>query len=159
MNEDSKDHKRLLKKEYSDSLARLGTDLRDIGFSYKIVTKTSKEYWQKRIKDFKRYNEKGLEYYNQVYAMMSMVNKSEAQMFLLHISKFRQQSAALVEIMEKIYENPTIIDRKDKQQSRWSKDVNDQLTKCSDDSLQHEKKMNILFRGFYEEHLKDAGIT
>ena len=153
MGKDSKDQKGLL-KEYSDSLARLGTDLRDIGFSYKIIVKTSKEYWQKRIEDFKGYSKKGQEYYDQVYTMMSMVDKNEAQMFLLHISKFRQQSAALLEIMEKIYENPTIIDRKDKQQSKWSKDVNDQLTKCSEDSLRHEKKMNTLFREFYEEHLK-----
>ena len=73
MGKDSKDQKGLL-KEYSDSLARLGTDLRDIGFSYKIIVKTSKEYWQKRIEDFKRYSKKGQEYYDQVYAMMSTVD-------------------------------------------------------------------------------------
>ena len=104
--------------------------------------------------DFKKYNEKGLEYYNQVHVMMDLVNKEEAQRFLLRISKFRQLSTTLSETMAKIKENPTIVDSKDKQQSLWSKEIKNQITDQSNQCLRHEMDMNALFREFYEEHLK-----
>ena len=110
-------------KEHSDKLAKLGMELGEIQFSYKIEEKVTKEYWNKRMDDFKKYNEKGLEYYNQVHAMMDLVNKEEAQRFLLRVSKFRQLSTTLSETMEKIKENPTIIDSKDRQQSQWSREI------------------------------------
>ena len=141
-------------KEHSEKLAKLGMDLGTIRFSYRVEEKISKEYWQKRIEDFKRYNEKGLEYYNQVHAMMSLVNKEEAQMFLLRTSKFRQLGTSLIEIMEKIKENPSIIDPKDKQQSQWSREIKNQITEQSNKCLQHEMDMNSLFREFYDKHLK-----
>ena len=80
------------------------------------------------MEDFKKYNEKGLEYYNQVHTMMNLVNKEEAQMFLLRVSKFRQLSNTLSETMEKIKDNPSIIDSKDKQQSQWSREIKNQIT-------------------------------
>jgi len=129
--------------------------LGEIQFSYKIEEKVTKEYWQQRIEDFKKYNEKGFEYYNQVYAMMSLVNKEEAQMFLLQISKFKQLSTLLLEAMEKIKDNPTIIDSKDKQQSQWSREIKNQITEQSNKCLRHEMDMNTQFREFYEKHLKE----
>jgi hypothetical protein len=86
-------------KEHSDKLAKLGMELGEIQFSYKIEEKVTKEYWDQRMKDFKKYNEKGLEYYNQVHAMMDLANKEEAQRFLLRVSKFRQLSTTLSETM------------------------------------------------------------
>ena len=141
-------------KEHSEKLAKLGTELGKIQFSYKVEVKPSKEYWQKRIDDFKKYNEKGMEYYNQAYNLMNLVNKEESQMFLLHASKFRQLGLVLIEIMDKIKENPSIIDSKDRHQSQWSKETRDQITEQSNKCLNHEKDMNTSFREFYEKHLK-----
>ena len=141
-------------KEHSDKLAKLGMELGEIQFSYKIEEKITKEYWNQRMEDFKKYNEKGLEYYNQVHAMMDLVNKEEAQRFLLRVSKFRQLSTTLSETMEKIKENPTIIDSKDRQQSLWSREIKNQITEQSNECLRHEMDMNGSFREFYEKHLK-----
>ena len=141
-------------KEHSDKLAKLGMELGEIQFSYKIEEKVTKEYWQQRIEDFKKYNEKGLKYYDQVHAIMDLVNKEEAQMFLLRVSKFRQLSMLLLEVMEKIEDNPTIIDSKDKQQSQWSREIKNQITEQSNKCLRHEMDMNTSFREFYEKHLK-----
>jgi len=128
--------------------------LGEIQFSYKIEEKSTKEYWHQRIVDFKKYNEKGIEYYNQVYAMMNLVNKQDAQLFLLRISKFRQISKTLTENMEKIRENPSIMNSKDKQQSQWSKEIKNQLAEQSNKCLRHEMDMNTVFREFYEKELK-----
>ena len=106
------------------------------------------------MEDFKKYNERGLEYYNQVHAMMNLVNKEEAQIFLLHVSKFRQLSKTLLEAMEKIKENPSIIDSKDRQQSPWSREIKNQITEQSNKCLRHEMDMNSSFREFYDKHLK-----
>ena len=153
MRQDSENLKKSA-KEHSEKLAKLGMELGEIQFSYKIKKKPSKEYWQKRINDFKKYNEKGMKYYNQAYSLMNLVNKEESQMFLLRTSKFRQLGLTLIEIMEKIKENPSIIDSKDKQQSQWSKEIRDQITEHSNKCLHHEKDMNTSFREFYEKHLK-----
>ncbi|MDH5698241.1 MAG: hypothetical protein OEY54_06925 [Nitrosopumilus sp.] len=152
----SQDPEKLKKsaKEHSDKLAKLGMELGEIQFSYKIEEKVTKEYWKQRMDDFKKYNEKGLEYYNQVHAMMNLVNKDEAQMFLLQISKFRQLSKILLETMEKIKENPSIVDSKDKQQSSWSREIKNKITEQSNKCLRHEMDMNSSFREFYEKHLK-----
>lgn len=139
---------------HGDKLAKLGRELGGIKFSYRIEEKVTKEYWEQRIEDFKKYNEKGLEYYNQVHAMMNLVNKDEAQMFLLQISKFRQLSRILLETMEKIKENPSIIDSKDKQQSSWSREIKNKITDQSNKCLRHEMDMNSSFREFYDKHLK-----
>ena len=153
MSQDPENLKKLA-KEHSDKLAKLGMDLGEIQFSYRIEEKVTKEYWNQRMDDFKKYNEKGLEYYNQVHVMMDLINKEEAQRFLLRISKFRQLSTTLSETMAKIKENPTIVDSKDKQQSLWSKEIKNQITDQSNQCLRHEMDMNALFREFYEEHLK-----
>ena len=141
-------------KEHGEKLAKLGMNLGEIQFSYRIEEKTSKDYWQNRIDDFKKYHQKALEYYNQVYAMMNLVNKEESQMFLLRTSKFRQLAVTLIEIMEKIKENPSIIDHKDKQQSQWSREIKNEIIEHSNKCLRHEMDMNSLFREFYEKQLK-----
>ncbi len=141
-------------REHSDKLARLGIELGKIQFSYKVEEKPVIKYWQERIDDFKRYNDKGIEYYNMAYTMMNLLNNEESQMFLLRISRFRQIGLALIETMEMIKENPSIIDPKNKQQSQWSKKIREQLTEHSNKCLRHEKEINASFREFYERHLK-----
>jgi hypothetical protein len=141
-------------KVHSEKLAKLGMELSEIQFSYKIEEKPSKEYWQKRIDDFKKYNEIGMKYYNQVYSLMNLVNKEESQMFLLRTSKFHQLGLTLIEIMEKIKENPSIIDSKDKHQSQWSREIRDQITEQSNKCLRYEMDINTSFREFYEKYLK-----
>lgn len=153
MSQNPEDVKKNAKKN-SDKLAKLGMELGEIQFSYRIDEKSTKEYWQRRIKDFKNYSEKAQEYYSQVHSMMNLVNKEEAQMFLLRSSKFRQLGIKLIEIMEKIEENPTIIDSKDKQQSQWSKEIKSQIKEQSNQCLRHEMDMNTTFREFYEKNLK-----
>ncbi|MDH3312327.1 MAG: hypothetical protein OEM28_04160 [Nitrosopumilus sp.] len=140
--------------EISVKLTKLGTELAEINFSYKVEAKHSKEYWEKRMNEFKKYNDKSLEYYNQVHAMMNLINKEESQMFLLRTSKFRQLGLELLEIMQKIKVNPSITDPKDKQQSQWSKDIKNKITEQSNKCLNHEREMNSLFRDFYQNELK-----
>ena len=142
-------------KEYSDKLGKLGMELSKIQFSYKVEEKTSKEYWQKRIESFERYNKKALEYYNQVFSLIRITDKEESEKFLLQISKFRQLSLSLIEIMKKIEETPSIINSKDRQQSQWSREIKNGITEQSDKCLHHERNMNSYFRDFYEKHLKD----
>ncbi len=141
-------------KETSGKLAKLGTELADIKFSYKVEEKPSKDYWEKRLNEFRNYSDKSLEYYNQVHTMMNLINKEESQMFLLRISKFRQIGVELLEIMQKIKDNPSISDPKDKQQSQWSKEIKNNLNEQSNKCLNHEKEMNKTFRDFYQNQLK-----
>ena len=141
-------------KIHSDKLAKLGMELSKIQFSYKVEEKTTKEYWQKRIQNFDEYNKKALEYYNQIFVLIKITDKEEADRFLLQISKFRQLSLSLIEIMKKIEENPSIINSKDKQQSQWSRQIKNDITEKSNKCLHHERDMNSYFRDFYEKHLK-----
>jgi len=142
-------------KEHSEKLAKLGIELAKNQFSYKVENKPSKEYWQKRIDGFKKYNEKGMEYYNEIHSLMNIINREESQMFLLRIGKFRQIGLVFIEIMEKIKENPTIMDKKDKQQSQWSKKIKNQITEQSNTSLNFEMDMNSSFREFYDKQVKE----
>jgi len=141
-------------KVYSEKLAILGKELSEIQFSYKTEENPSKEYWQKRIDGFKKYNEIGMKYYNQAYSLMNLINKEESQMFLLRTSKFHQLGLTFIEIMEKIKENPSIVDPKDKQQSQWSREIRGQITEHGNKCLRHEMDINASFREFYEKHLK-----
>jgi hypothetical protein len=141
--------------EKSKKLAELGSILAKNQFTYKIQEKTTKEYWEKRILELKKYDETSLAYYNEIQNMMNLINKDEAQTYLLHISKFRQLSTDLIKIMEKIKENPSIIDSKDKQQSLWSKGVKKEILEISTNCVDHEKYMNSIFREFYETKIKE----
>ena len=57
MSQNSEDIKKKV-QEKSEKLAELGFTLTKNQFSYKIEEKISKEYWQKRIKNFKKYKKK-----------------------------------------------------------------------------------------------------
>ncbi|MFB5627143.1 MAG: hypothetical protein ACE5R5_02995 [Nitrosarchaeum sp.] len=142
-----------LAKEYSDDLAKLGKDVSEIQFNYKVIENASEEYWKNRISEFKKYVEKGVEYYTQAHRLMNLVDKEQSGLFLLSISKFRQIGTNLVTNMEKIKENPSIVKSKDKQQSKWSKEIREEQTKLSNACLHHEMDMNKFFREFYEKHL------
>jgi len=153
MSENTENLKKIL-QEYSKKLTKLGSVLAKEQFSYKIEEKTSKKYWQKRIEEFKKYNETGLEYYNQVQSMMNVIDKDKGQLFLLDISKFHQLGIKLIKIMETIEETPSIINSKDKQQSHWSKKIKKDISETSVECLDHEKYMNVSFREFYNSDIK-----
>ena len=152
---DEVENKQSSVKEHSDKLAKLGMELSKIQFSYKVEEKTSKEYWQKRIESFDQYNKKALEYYNQIFALIKITNKEESERFLLQISRFRQLSSSLIEIMKKIEENPSVLNSKDRQQSQWSRELKNNITEESNKCLHHERDMNSYFRDFYEKSLKN----
>lgn len=141
-------------KEYSDNLAKLGKEMSEIQFNYKVIENIQEQYWQKRIDEFKKYNEKGTEYYTQAHALMNLVDKEQSGLFLLSISKLRQLGLKLIANMEEVKQNPSIVKSKDKQQSKWSKELREQLIESSNMCLRHEMDMNKFFREFYEKHLK-----
>ena len=153
MNQDSEDIKKKV-QEKSEKLAELGYTLAKNQFSYKIEEKISKEYWQKRIKNLTKYNEISLEYYTQIQNLMNLVNKEEAQMFLLQTSKFHQLGTELIKVMQQIEENPSIINSKDKQKSQWSKKIKEKIIEYSKNCLENEKNMNLNFRKFYDTEIK-----
>ena len=62
---------------------------------------------------------------------MKLINKEDAQMFLLQTSKFHQLGTELIKLMYQIEENPSIINSKDKQQSQWSKKIKEKILKSS----------------------------
>ena len=142
-------------KEYSNNLANLGKELSEIQFNYKVIENSTEQYWQKRINEFKKYNEKGTEYYTQAHALMNLVDKEQSGLFLLSISKFRQMGLKLITNMEEVKQNPSIIKSKDKQQSKWSKELREKLIESSNACLHHEMDMNRFFREFYEKKLKN----
>ena len=142
-------------KEYSNNLANLGKDLSEIQFNYKVIENATEQYWQNRINEFKKYNQKGTEYYTQAHALMNLVDKEQSGLFLLSTSKFRQMGLKLMASMEEVKQNPSSVKSKDKQQSKWSKDLREQLIETSNACLHHEMDMNKFFREFYEKHLKN----
>lgn len=138
---------------HSHKLAEMSRNLIEMHFSYKVEEKPSKQYWEGRIAEFEQYTHKGIEYYAQVRYMIGLVDKKESQMFLLRMSKMHQLSASLAKTIEEVAANPSIMDPKDRQQSKWSRDVRDRLIRQSDECLCHEKDMNRAFREFYEKNL------
>jgi len=142
-------------KENSEKLMKLGSILAKNQFSYKIEEKKSKEYWKNRIENLQKYNESSIAYYNQVQNMMNLIDKEKGNIFLLQISKFHQLGTELKKIMQQIEETPSIVNSKDKQQSQWSKKVKEKLIEISNNCLEHEKTMNLNFRKFYDEEIKN----
>ena len=142
-------------KEHSDNLAKLGKELSEIQFNYKVLENATEQYWHNRINEFKKYNEKTTEYYMQANALINLVNKEQSGLFLLSISKLRQLGLKLTAYMEQVKQNPSIIKSKDKQQSKWSKELREKLIESSNECMHHETTMNKFFREFYETHLKN----
>jgi len=153
MKEKTENLKEIIEK-HSEKLSKLGTDLAKNQFSYKVEKKSSTEIWQEKIENFKKYNENGFRYYNEIHSLMSKMDKEKSEIFLLQIAKFRQLGLTLIEIMEKIKENPAIIDSKDGQQSQWSREIKNQITEQNDKCLKCEREMNSTFREFYEKEIK-----
>jgi hypothetical protein len=140
--------------EYNKKLEKLGTELSKIQYDFKIKNKPSEKYWSKRIEEFDNYHKKVIEYFTQVYALMNLANEDQSGIFLLKISKLKQLGLKLLEAMKKIKENPSSMDLKDKQQSKWTIELREQLIKSNEDCLNHEKHMNVFFRDFYDQYLK-----
>ena len=153
MNQDSEEIKKRI-QEHSKKLTELGTIVAKNQFNYKIKEEISKEYWKKRIADLIKYNETSLEYYSQVQKMMNIINKEEAQIFLLQTGKFHQLGTELIKVMLQVEENPSIINSKDKQQSQWSKKIKENISELSTECLENEKNMNLNFRKFYDREIK-----
>ena len=154
MTEDLEKLKKLA-KELSDNLAKLGKEMSEIQFNYKVIENNTEQYWQNRINEFKKYNEKGTEYYTQAHALMNLVDKKQSGLFLLNISKLRQLELKLIMNMQEVKQNPSIIKSKDKQQSKWSKELREKLIESTNACMHHEMDMNKFFREFYETHLKN----
>jgi hypothetical protein len=140
--------------EYNKKLEKLGTELSKIQYDFKIKNKPSEKYWSKRIEEFDNYHKKVIEYFTQVYSLMNLANEDQSGIFLLKISKLKQLGLKLLEAMKKIKENPSSMDLKDKQQSKWTIELREQLIKSNEDCLNHEKHMNVFFRDFYDQYLK-----
>ena len=140
-------------KEYGKKLEELGVELSKIQYDFKIKDKPSEKYWVKRIQEFENYHKKATEYFTQSYSLMSLVDEEQSSIFLLRISKFRQLGVKLLEDMEKVKQNPSSMDLKDKQQSKWSKEIREWLLKSNNDCLNHERRMNVFFKEFYEKYL------
>jgi hypothetical protein len=141
-------------KEQSKKLEKLGLELLKIQYDFKIKDNPSEKYWIKKIQEFKNYHEKVVEYFTQSYSWMNLVNEEQAGIFLLRISKLRQLGVKLLEDMEYVKQNPASMNLKDKQQSRWSKEIRERLLKSNNDCLNHEKRMNIFFKDVYKKCLK-----
>lgn len=139
-------------KEHSEKLEQLGGELSKIQYDFKIKDNPVEKYWNKRIQEFDNYHKKVTEYFTQAYSMMSLVDEELSGVFLLRLSKLRQLGTNLLKDLEKVKQNPSCMNLKDKQQSRWSKEIREQLIKSNNDCLSHEKRMNIFFKEFYEKH-------
>ena len=140
--------------EKRKKLEEFGNELTKIQYDFKIKSSTSEKYWDQKVDEFQAYHKKAIEYFSQAYLLMTDLDKEQAGMFLLRISKLKQLGVKLLENMEKIKENPSIMNDKDKQQSRWSIEQRELLMNVNEECLNHEKKMNLFFREFYEKTLR-----
>ena len=141
-------------EEKSKKLEKLGMDLSKIQFDFKIRESSSSEYWAKRIQEFKNYHQKAEEYFMGAYSLMNLLDKEQSGPFLLRISKLKQIGTLYVGSMETIKKNPSIMDSKIQQQSKWSIEQKEQLSNINEELKNHEKHMNVFFREFYENSLK-----
>ena len=141
-------------QEIVKKLSTLGTEMSKTKFSYKIAEGKNSKYWEDYIENLKNRHDKGKQYYSQIYLLMDLIEKDKAGIFLLKLSKLEQIVTKFQELLEEIKENPSIMSPKDKQQSKWSKDIRMQTLEHSEKSLKHEKEMNRDFREFYDLHIK-----
>ena len=140
-------------KKHNKTLEKLGGELSTIQFDFKVKDRPSEKYWVKRIREFDNYHKKTVEYFTEVCSLVRLSNEEQSKMFLLRISKLVQLGRKVLSDMEKIKQNPSTMNLKDKQQSRWSKDLREQLIKSNNECLDHEKGMNVFFKDFYEKNL------
>ncbi len=142
-------------KEYSEILEKLGVELSKIQYDFKIKNKSSEKYWTKRIQEFDNYHKKVTEYFIQAYSLMSLANEEQSNTFLLRVSKLKQLGVKVLEDMKNVKQNPSTMNLKDNQQSKWSIELREQLIKSNNDCLDNEKRINIFFKEFYEKYLKN----
>jgi len=141
-------------EEKSKKLEKLGMDLSKIQFDFKVKDSKKEEYWQKRIQEFENYHKKTVEYFMEAPYLMSLLDKEQSGPFLLRVSKLKQIGTKLLECMEIIKQNPSIMDVKDQQQSKWSIEQKEKLLNTNEELKNHEKHMNVFFREFYEKNFK-----
>ena len=137
-------------RNYDKNLEKLGTKLSKIQFDFKIKNKSSEEYWTKRIHQFKTYHKTTIEYFTQAYSVIKLKDEDKSGLFLLKLSKLKQLGKELLDNMEKIKQNPSVMNLKDSQQSKWSIKLRENLIQSNENCLKHEKHMNVFFRGFFE---------
>jgi len=140
-------------KKYNKKLEKLGEELSKIQYDFKIKDNPSEKYWAKRTQEFGNYHKKTVEYFTEACSLIRLSNKEQSDMLLLRVSKLIQLGSKVLNDMEKIKKNPSTMNSKDKQQSRWSKDLRDQLIKSNKECLDHEKRMNVFFKDYYEKNL------
>lgn len=140
-------------KKYSEKLEKLGLELSKIQYDFKIRDNPSVKYWEERIQEFTNYHKKVVEYFSEASSFMRLSDKENSEIFFLRVSKLLQLGRRVLQDMEKIKQNPSTMNLKDKQQSKWSKELRDQLIKSNKDCLEHEKRMNVFFKNFYEKYL------
>lgn len=140
-------------KKYNKKLGELGKELSKIQYDFKIKDNPSEKYWGRRTQEFGNYHKKTVEYFTEACSLIRLSNKEESNMLLLRVSKLIQLGSKVLNDMEKIKQNPSTMNTKDKQQSRWSKDLRNQLIKSNKECLDHEKRMNIFFKDYYEKNL------
>ena len=139
--------------KYNQKLERLGGELSKIQYDFKIKNRPSEKYWVKRIQEFDNYHKKTVEYFTEAYSLMHLANEEQSSMFFLRVSKLVNLGVKVLEDMEKIKQNPSIMNLKDKQQSRWSVELREQLIKSNKECLDHEKRMNVFFKDFYGKYI------
>ena len=139
---------------FSKGLEKLGSELAKIQYDFKIKNKTSEKYWNQRIDEFRKYHKKTIEYFLESQQLVKLFDEKEAGVFLLKLSKLKQLGENLLKNMELVKNNPSIMDSKDQQQSRWTVEQRENLLKANQECLNHEKNMNVFFREFYDKHLK-----
>ena len=140
-------------KKHHKTLEKLGEELSKNQFDFKIKDRPSEKYWVKRIQEFDNYHKKTIEYFTEACSLVGLSNEEQSKMFLLRISKLVQLGRKVLSDMENIKQNPSTMNLKDKQQSRWSKGLREELIKSNNECLDHEKRMNIFFKDFYEKKL------
>lgn len=140
--------------EKTSKLEKLGKDLAKNQYDFKVRGNTSIDYWEKRIQEFERYHKITIDYFMEAYSLMNLINKEQSGPFLLRISKLKQIGTKLVECMKTIKQNPSVMDLKDKQQSKWSLDQKEKLFNTNEECKNQEKHMNVFFKEFYEKNLK-----
>ena len=139
-----------------DSLAQLGAEIAKMKFSYRIRYTTKPEYWEGKISEYGAYFEKSQSYYEQAYSLIKGASPEQAGMFLLMLSKFHRLRSDCMGALRRVRQNPTVMNAKDAQQSRWSKDAREQIFQCSNRCLMQEKAMSSFFREFCNTRLQDT---
>ena len=135
-------------------LEKLGNELTRIQFDFKIKENSSEKYWKKRIEEFKTYHKKTIEYFLQGYKLIKTTDAETAGLFVLRLSKLKELGTKLIENMENVRQNPSVMDLKNRQQSKWSTEQREHLINSNKECLNHEKKMNVFFREFFEKNQK-----